>query len=96
VFGFPVDTTNLELPQANLASTVVSMPPNDRDLQHSGVVAGGSSGSPIFNLDGRVIAVHSGAQGDAYDGKATPFAHAVPVHCLTKLLKSPRWADIPQ
>lgn len=84
VYGFPGEVSNPKHPEAHIDGTTVSGRPTEARLEHTGSTSGGSSGSPIFNAAGRVIAIHSGVMSDAY-GQATRFAGAVPVHKLAEL-----------
>ncbi len=76
VFGFPGDLSNVGSPVATITNGVIgrmtalngqAAAPNQRYLlQHSAFTSKGTSGSPVFDKLGRVIAVNSGY----YQGKS--------------------------
>jgi V8-like Glu-specific endopeptidase len=75
VFGFPGDLSNVSSPVATITSGVVgrltsfdgqaATPAKQHLLQYSAFTSKGTSGSPVFNKHGRVVAVNSGY----YQGK---------------------------
>ncbi|HEY3355249.1 MAG TPA: trypsin-like peptidase domain-containing protein, partial [Polyangia bacterium] len=70
VYGFPGDLAKPQHPEATITQGIISrvMTPDKlpgkfedaRVLQHTAYVSGGTSGSPIFDANGTVIAVNAG------------------------------------
>jgi S1-C subfamily serine protease len=74
----------------------------NRLIQHSALTTGGTSGSPLFDFDGRIVAINAGASGgakrdvvvDERTGRALPvrivgetgYKYAMRIDLLTDLM----------
>ena len=83
LIGFPAGvSTALDESQTvrtSMSAGIFSKVTRD-EIQFDGFTVGGSSGSPIFNADGEVVAVHhSGLSESAGLGFAVPIRQLVPI-----------------
>ncbi len=83
LIGFPAGTSTAldqsQIVRTSMAAGIFSKVTAD-DVQFDGFTVGGSSGSPVFNANGEVIAVHhSGLSEGAGLGFAVPMALLVPL-----------------
>ncbi|HUS26861.1 MAG TPA: serine protease [Kofleriaceae bacterium] len=84
IFAFVQERLNRKHPRARMDHTTIAFEPTKTQFEHSAATSGGSSGGPIFNADGKVIAIHTNVAADKF-GKATPFAGGIPITRLHEL-----------
>ncbi len=64
VIGFPGLTMNPDNPVATFSRGAIGRIINIQYIQHDCQTSGGSSGSPILNKNGKVVAIHYGGKGN--------------------------------
>lgn len=66
VMGFPEVTMDPGKPLATLSRGVIGRMIDNRYIQHDCQTSGGNSGSPILNLQGKVVGIHYGGVGNVH------------------------------
>src|SRR5207248_2601994 len=87
-YGFPGRLADAAAPEATFVEGVVGRittldgrggEAKDAQLiQHSAFTSGGTSGSPIFDAEGKVVAVNTGGYAEAVEGKSPVASRTLP------------------
>ncbi len=98
LIGFPRGTQLAFDPQGFVRTTMfagIVAKATSEWIQFGGPSASGSSGSPVFNAEGQVIALHYGALADsAAEGEATGLGFAIPITRARRWLPAAARAEL--
>jgi hypothetical protein len=97
VYGFPAKLSNPSSPEATLTrgevgrltttNLVVGNSTTNVLIQHSAFISGGTSGSPMFDAQGRVVGINSGGYADS-GGALAGYNYGIRIDVATALFAS--------